>query len=111
MSELERVESEIVSGAAFVKKAEESDTAFMKSAQDGGPDEIQMSAPAASETRGTAAPATRHAGRLTLRLRVRAGTRQFYRCLAAEPPASAIRWSIGRAPHTVVEGRRRLQVA
>jgi hypothetical protein len=186
MNEIERVESEVVSGAVFGRSAENA---------------AQMSAPLPEPHPSSA---TRHAGRVTLRLRVRKGTRRHYRWLerlfmryrrarvsffhflcgafietwksslgfdgayasvyardryrctcpvcgrtdvtphhlrfrsrggedvdenvsslctwchlqgvhggrlAAEPPASAIRWSIGRRPHTVVEGRRRIRVA
>jgi hypothetical protein len=28
-------------------------------------------------------------------------------CLTATPPASAVRWTLGRVPHTIVEGRQR----
>ena len=187
MSEVERVESAIVSGAAFVKAAE----------SDG-----QMSAAPGNSTRPDRE--TRALGRVTLRLRVRAGTRQLYRWLerlygryrrakvsffrflcgafietwksslgsnvayesvyardryhctspvcrrtdvtphhlqfrsrggedvdsnvsslctwchldgihggrlAAEPPASSIRWAIGCTPHTIVEGRKRVRLS
>lgn len=53
---------------------------FIREGQGEGQDETQMSAPL-SEPNARQFSVTRHAGRVTLRLRVRSGTGRFYRWL------------------------------
>jgi hypothetical protein len=208
LTELERVESEVVSGAVFMRQAgalsqDVGQTSAAANAPNRSGEEGQISA-APRELKTGPDRETRACGRVTLRLRVRAGTRRFYRWLerlfdryrrakvsffhflcgafietwkdslgcdvayasvyardryrctcpvcgrgdvtphhlqfrsrggedvdanvssvctwchldgihggrlTAEPPASSIRWSIGRTPHTIVEGRRRIAAA